>query len=66
MKRSWFQDKRIKHYDLHARRLMDGTAGLGAALAVAVPEIIVSLLFVAPVYLLFRKVYSKVGGTKLM
>ena len=20
MKRSWFQDKRIKHYDLHARR----------------------------------------------
>ena len=49
-----------------ARRLMDGTAGLGAALAVAGPEIIVSLLFVAPVYLLFRKVYSKVGGTKLM
>lgn len=49
-----------------ARRLMDGTTGLGAALAVAVPEIIVSLLFVAPVYLLFRKVYSKVGGAKLM
>lgn len=49
-----------------ARRLMDGTAGLGAALAVAVPEIIVSLIFVAPVYLLFRKVYSKVGGAKLM
>ena len=20
MKRSWFQDKRVKHYDLHARR----------------------------------------------
>lgn len=48
------------------RRLMDGTAGLGAMLAVAIPEILVSLVFVAPVYLLFRKVWSKVGGTKLM
>ena len=48
------------------RRLLSAAAGLGVMLAVAVPEILVSLLFVAPIYLLFRKVYSRVGGTKLM
>ena len=48
------------------RRLAGGTAPLGPMLAVALPEILVSLLFTAPVYLLFRKVWSKVGGTRLM
>ena len=48
------------------RRLAGGTAPLGPMLAVALPEILVSLLFAAPIYLLFRKVWSKVGGTKLM
>lgn len=48
------------------RRLLGGSAPLSALLTVAVSEIFVSLLFVAPIYLLFRKVYSKVGGTSLM
>lgn len=48
------------------RRLAGGTAPLGPMLAVALPEILVSLLFAAPIYLLFRKVWSNVGGTKLM
>lgn len=48
------------------RRLAGGTAPPGALLAVALPELLVSLLFAAPVYLLFRKVWSRVGGTRLM
>lgn len=35
-------------------------------LALAVEEILISLLFCPFVYLLFHKVYSKVGGTRLM
>lgn len=46
--------------------LIHGTAALLPLLRVALPEIFVSLIFVAPVYLLFRKVYSRVGGTRLM
>lgn len=46
-------------------RLLRGTASLPALLRVAVPELLVSLLFVAPVYLLFRLVYDRVGGNKL-
>lgn len=48
------------------RRLAEGTAPLGPLLAVALPELLVSLLFAAPVYLLFHAVWSKVGGTRLM
>lgn len=48
------------------RRLAAGSAPLAPMLTVALSEILVSLIFVAPVYLLFRKVYSKVGGTRLM
>lgn len=47
-------------------RLLAGRATLGPMLGVALPELFVSLLFVAPVYFLFHKVYSKVGGTRLM
>ncbi len=47
-------------------RLVGGRAPLRPMLRLAVTEILVSLIFVLPIYLLFRKVYSKVGGTKLM
>ncbi len=46
--------------------LLSGRAALAPLLRVALPEIFVSLLLAGPVYLLFRKVYSKVGGTRLM
>lgn len=47
-------------------RLATGVAQLRPMLAVALPEILISLLFTGPIYLLFRKIYSRVGGTKLM
>ena len=47
-------------------RLTGGRAALGPMLRLTAAEILVSLLFVLPIYLLFRKVYSKVGGTRLM
>lgn len=40
--------------------------GLLPLLKLAVGEIVASLLFCPVVYLLFHKVYSKVGGTRLM
>lgn len=46
--------------------LIRGAAPLTALLAIALPELLVSLLFVAPVYLLYRLVYDRVGGTKLV
>lgn len=42
------------------------TAPLAVLLKIALPELLISLVFVAPVYLLFRLVYDRVGGTKLM
>ena len=47
-------------------RLSGHHASLATLLSIALPELVVSLLFVAPVYLLFRLVYDRVGGTKLM
>ena len=42
-----------------------GNVSILALLRIAVPEWLVSLIFVAPVYFLFRLVYNRVGGTKL-
>lgn len=47
-------------------RLSSHGAALTALLSIALRELFVSLLFVAPIYLLFRLVYNRVGGTKLM
>ena len=41
-------------------RLLTGVAGPAALLAVAVPEVLWSLLFVFPVYALFRWVFNRV------
>lgn len=49
-----------------AHHFLAGKAGLGALLSIALPEILVSLVFAAPVYLLFRLVYDRVGGDKLV
>ena len=46
-------------------RLSEEGTGLIPLLRVAGSELCVSLLFVAPIYLLYRKVYDRVGGTKL-
>ena len=48
-----------------AKYFFGGTASLPALLRIAAPELVISLLFVAPVYLLFRLVYQRVGGSKL-
>lgn len=47
-------------------RLLAGDAGLLSMLRLFITELSVSLLLCPLVYLLFRKVYDKVGGTKLM
>ncbi len=39
--------------------------GLLPILRVAAPEFFYSMLFVAPIYLLFRQVYRRVGGNRL-
>ena len=41
-------------------RVLTGVAGPAALLAVAVPEVLWSLLFVFPVYALFRWVFNRV------
>lgn len=48
------------------QHLFSGTASLAVLLKIALPELLVSLLFVAPIYILIRLVYDRVGGTKLM
>ncbi|MGE4275583.1 MAG: rod shape-determining protein MreD [Lawsonibacter sp.] len=48
-----------------ARGLITETAGLPALLQIAVPECLLSLAWTPVVYLLFRTVYRRVGGTKL-
>ena len=45
--------------------LAQGIAPLPALLQVAVPEIVCSLVFAIPVYLLYRTVWRRVGGTRL-
>ena len=47
------------------RLLAAGTAPLPVLLQVAVPEWLVSLAWSPAVYLIFRAVYRKVGGTRL-
>lgn len=47
-------------------RLLAGVAPLNVLLRVAVPEALWSLVFTPFVYLLFRAVYRRVGGTALM
>lgn len=47
-------------------RLMGNAAPFLPMLKLAAAEILVSLVFTIPIYLLFQKVYSRVGGTKLM
>lgn len=46
-------------------RLFVRSAGLPSLLRVAVPEILWSLAWTPLVYLIFRAVYQKVGGTRL-
>lgn len=48
------------------RRLLTGAAPLMPLLRVAVPEVLWSLAFTPIVYLLFRAVHRRVGGTALM
>lgn len=45
--------------------LLNHTASLGALLAVALPELICSLIWLPLVWFLFHLVYRKVGGEKL-
>ena len=45
--------------------LLNGRAGLPELLQVAVPEFCLSLAWTPLIYLLFRTVYRRVGGTKL-
>lgn len=47
------------------RGLLTNTADLGALLQVAVPEFLWSVVWTPLVWLLFRAVYNRVGGTKL-
>lgn len=47
------------------RGLMKNTATLSSMLQVAVPEVLLSLLWTLPVWLLFRFIFSRVGGDKL-
>jgi len=48
-----------------ARMLFTNSAGLPELLQVAVPEVLWSLAWTPLVWLLFRAVYRRVGGTKL-
>ena len=47
------------------RRLFINAAGLSSLLQVAVPEFLWSLAWTPLVWLLFRSIYNRVGGTKL-
>ena len=48
-----------------ARMLFINAASLSSLLQVAVPEFLWSLVWTPPVWLLFRAIYDRVGGTKL-
>ena len=47
------------------RGLLTNAAGLGSLLQVAIPEFLWSLAWTPLVWLLFRAIYNRVGGTKL-
>ena len=47
------------------RGLITHSAGLGAMLQVAVPEVLWSLVWSPLVWLLFRRIHRRVGGTRL-
>ena len=47
------------------RGLITHTASLPALLQVAVPEFLYSLAWTPVIYLLFRAIFRRVGGTKL-
>jgi rod shape-determining protein MreD len=47
------------------RGLLTHTATLSTMLQVAIPEILITLLWSPLVWLLFRRIYRKVGGTRL-
>lgn len=48
-----------------ARGLISNTAPLGALLKVALPECLLTLLWTPLIYLIFRQIFRRVGGTKL-
>lgn len=48
-----------------ARGLITNAAGLPALLQVAVPECLLTLAWTPLVYLLFRAIFNRVGGSKL-
>lgn len=48
-----------------ARGLLTHSATLGPLLRVAVPEFLLSMLWAPLIYLLFSRIYARVGGTKL-
>ena len=47
------------------RGLMKNIATVSIMLEVAVPEVLLSLLWTLPIWLLFRFIFNRVGGTKL-
>ena len=47
------------------RGLITDAAGLPALLQVAVPECLLTLVWTPLVYLLFRTIFNRVGGTRL-
>lgn len=48
-----------------AQRLIANAAPLGPLLGVAVPECLLTLLWTPLIYLIFRQIFRRVGGTKL-
>ena len=48
-----------------ARGLITNAASLGPLLRVAVPECLLTLLWTPLIYLIFRQIFRRVGGTKL-
>ena len=48
-----------------ARGLITNAASLAPLLGVAVPECLLTLLWTPLIYLIFRQIYHRVGGTKL-
>lgn len=48
-----------------ARGIITDTADLGPLLQVAIPECLLTLLWTPLIYLLFRHIFNRVGGTKL-
>ena len=47
------------------RGLINNTANVSSMLEVAVPEVLLSLVWTLPIWLLFRFIFNRVGGDKL-